>query len=62
MSIMKETKPDAIDTAPSKLHQEMIPQGESVELAGAVREPYGPDGMSLPILRSELSRRLVHNG
>ncbi|KAJ8118722.1 hypothetical protein OPT61_g333 [Boeremia exigua] len=41
---MKEPKEDAIVTAPAKIHHEVIPQGEAVDLAGAAREPYGPDG------------------
>lgn len=51
MSTMKEFKVDAIDAAPSQIHHEVVPSGTmrsetGLDFVGAVREPYGPGGMS----------------
>lgn len=43
-------KADAIDAAPTQVHREVMRSEVNVELVGAMREPYGPGGMSTTFL------------
>jgi len=39
-------KAHAIDATPTQIHREVMRSEVDVELVGAMREPYGPSGMS----------------
>lgn len=40
---MEENKKDTIDASPTQIHREVM---RNEEVLGAIREPYGPGGMS----------------